>query len=265
MEKYTGHWAPYTVRQHFAGDYLVTIRRGLDVIQGTTGFFREDVIIQDLLGFLMTQSEGSVRSILIAPCSVGCQVFSTAIRATQMGLFERFPDLKIYGLDNNPDFIEIAREGKFPLIFADSIALAPDARNYFQQHRDHYEVSPDIRDRVIFLPPQDLESHVPEHGRYTLSFSTNLFEHLFSPKKENILASLLSISEYTCFNDLNYFRDEEMHHVFSTLARYGSIHSINPRLRQITGQMSSEMGGWRVKDLAEISLRGTLTLAYRPA
>ncbi|HEY8964243.1 MAG TPA: CheR family methyltransferase, partial [Alphaproteobacteria bacterium] len=153
-------------------------------IEGTTMFHRHEYEFERLINYLKTQDLPQDAKILIAPCSVGCEAFSFAMMAHAAGLFDRYPNLAIYGLDVKGEYIAAAETQHYPFRFVSSVPtkyLSYFAQTLFKTEDGErlFKISDKIAGRVTFLPAQDILDHAPADGkRYDASACFCLFEHL---------------------------------------------------------------------------------------
>lgn len=79
-----------------------------------TLFFRAPHALNLMADYALSQPAGSLQRFLFSPCSIGCEPYSFAMVAELRGVFNRHPDLTLYGLDLSEKFSAIATQGYYP-------------------------------------------------------------------------------------------------------------------------------------------------------
>ena len=127
---------------------------------GTTGFVRHRQPMERLLGIITPLPSETLR-VLSAPCSIGCEPYSLAMIAEDIG-FYKTRGLQIDGLDLSPAFVDAAREGIYPAeMVTRTVPLS--LRGHFEPAADGMmRVDDELRARVNILPAQDLTAFTPE-------------------------------------------------------------------------------------------------------
>jgi len=136
-----------------------------DLLIGVTGFFRDPeafaVLSEKCLpGLLADKPEGAMVRIWVAGCSTGEEAYSMAILLQEcMEKMNRHFSVQIFATDIDPDAINIARSGLYPLSISadlDPIRL----KQFFTKEENHYRVKKSIREMLVFAL-QDLIKDPP--------------------------------------------------------------------------------------------------------
>jgi hypothetical protein len=193
----------------YGGAGLVKMTFPRDRIEATTQFFRHpDLLERKLIAYLQTADLPRNPKILFAPCSVGCEPYTFVIAAMQAGLYDRYPGMRVYGLDLHRDLLRIARAGAYPVeYFTAGLEHMEDyahAKNWFFRIAENdgeghgmAVLSDAVRAKVTFLPAQDVLAH---EGRYDITVSLHLMRHLDDSQGLELLGRLLRMSRLTCVN-----------------------------------------------------------------
>lgn len=128
-----------------------------ELLIGVTHFFRDpamwdylaDVAVPDLLA--RHSAEPNLRAWCVG-CSTGEEAYSLAMVFSEA--VQRMPEphnftLQIFASDLSPDAIATARRGQYPLAIKSHVSAERLAR-FFSAHENHYQISPNIRDMVLF-------------------------------------------------------------------------------------------------------------------
>lgn len=127
---------------------------------GTTGFVRHRRPMERLLELIEPLRPEPLR-VLSAPCSIGCEPYSLAMIAEDVGFYKK-RGLQIDALDLSPLFVEAGRTGLYPAAMV--TRTVPDSlQHHFQPAADGMmQANDSLRARVNFLPAQDLTKFAPE-------------------------------------------------------------------------------------------------------
>jgi two-component system, chemotaxis family, CheB/CheR fusion protein len=136
-----------------------------DLLIGVTSFFRDPEAFAALKekylpGLLSDKTEGTLVRIWVAGCSTGEEAYSMAILLQEcMEKMNRHFSVQIFATDIDPDAINTARSGIYPLSI--SADLDPVRLNqFFTKEENHYRVKKTIREMVVFAL-QDLIKDPP--------------------------------------------------------------------------------------------------------
>lgn len=201
-------WDDVRIKPHGTAMFL---EAACNEIQGTTKFFRYESLFLDIVNYLEQGEYGPEGPrVLCAPSSVGCEPYTLAMIAEEMGLFEKYPSMKIYAFDRSPLYTDLAKSAVYPLPFLRDVPL--EYKKYFKttlpgNHGSFYkattELKDDIRERVVFLESQNIAFHRPAQ-QYDLSICLHLMQHLKEPAHQyNTLGALLRFSHVVCVNSIN--------------------------------------------------------------
>ncbi|WP_372958204.1 chemotaxis protein CheB [Marinobacter sp.] len=128
-----------------------------ELLIGVTRFFRDpdtwDYLIDTALPELFEglPDDYTLRAWVVG-CSTGEEAYSLAMafsEALERSEPHRRLDLQIFASDISPDAITEARRGRYPLSVEETVSEKRLER-FFIRHTDHYQIRPDIRDKVLF-------------------------------------------------------------------------------------------------------------------
>jgi len=150
--------------------YLTTSEREVhvlfkDLLIGVTSFFRDPeafaVLSEKYLpGLLADKPEGAMVRIWVAGCSTGEEAYSMAILLQEcMEKMNRHVSVQIFATDIDPDAINIARSGLYPLSVSADLDPAR-LKQFFTKEENHYKVKKSIREMLVFAL-QDLIKDPP--------------------------------------------------------------------------------------------------------
>jgi two-component system CheB/CheR fusion protein len=136
-----------------------------DLLIGVTSFFRDPeafaVLNEKFLpGLLADKPEGAMVRIWVAGCSTGEEAYSMAILLQEcMEKMNRHFSVQIFATDIDPDAINIARSGLYPLSISADFNPAR-LKQFFTKEENHYKVKKSIREMLVFAL-QDLIKDPP--------------------------------------------------------------------------------------------------------
>jgi two-component system CheB/CheR fusion protein len=136
-----------------------------DLLIGVTSFFRDPeafaVLSEKFLpGLLADKPEGAMVRIWVAGCSTGEEAYSMAILLQEcMEKMNRHFSVQIFATDIDPDAINIARSGLYPLSISTDLDPAR-LKQFFTKEENHYKVKKSIREMLVFAL-QDLIKDPP--------------------------------------------------------------------------------------------------------
>ncbi len=144
-------------------DYLALLRENPDEIRAlfddllisVTAFFRDAATWESLRAQvvvpLIERADGDEPIRVWVPgCATGEEVYTLAILfREEIARRDRHCDLVIFGSDVDQNALTTAREGLYPLAIAADIS-EPRLERYFRAEGDHYRVTNEIRDTVVF-------------------------------------------------------------------------------------------------------------------
>jgi len=240
---------------YFLPNACLQVEQGTSEIEGTTSFFRRYEGFQRLIKHLKNSTLHSEPEILVTPCSIGCEAYTLAIMADHMGLYEQYPNLRIYGLDIDAGRIDWAQRGLFGVQFMTTIP--PEYRHYFARHdypskaklpiNDYWhkrmvsagalpnaviEVPGFIRDRVTFLPAQDVFEHWPKNGRYDAVTCFSLLEHI-PDEATRLYTHLLNIADRVCHDSTRFMHALHLSEAFRGVAKDARFFAVTESLEKI--------------------------------
>jgi CheR methyltransferase, SAM binding domain len=117
---------------------------------GTTAFFRNRPLLTELMGLLADAGTYPVR-VLFHACSVGAEPYSLALWWHHHAPPGAAEALAIDATDIEPDFLETARRGVYPLRVLDG--LSAREQSWFANHAEGVQVPAHARRMVRVLPP----------------------------------------------------------------------------------------------------------------
>ncbi len=136
-----------------------------DFLIGVTSFFRDPdafAVLKEkyVPELLADKPEGAMVRIWVTGCSTGEEAYSMAILVQEcMEKMNRHFNVQIFATDIDPDAINTARSGRYPL----SISADLDTRRlkqFFTKQDNHYKVKKPIREMLVFAL-QDLIKDPP--------------------------------------------------------------------------------------------------------
>ena len=116
---------------------------------GTTAFFRNRPLLTELMA-LLAPARVPVR-VLFHACSVGAEPYSLALWWRHHAPPDAADSLAIEATDIDPEFLETARRGVYPISVLDS--LSARERSWLAPHADGVQVPACVRSMVRVLPP----------------------------------------------------------------------------------------------------------------
>lgn len=152
--------ADLTDYSHFLADNKQEVQLLFrELLIGVTQFFRDpetwDYLIETGLPELLTaQPPDDTLRAWVVGCSTGEEAYSLAMAFTEALEHiepKRKLNLQIFASDISPDAITVARRGQYPLSIEDDVSKDRLAR-FFTRHSNYYQISPSIRDKVLFAP-----------------------------------------------------------------------------------------------------------------
>ncbi|MAT13804.1 MAG: ATPase, partial [Planctomyces sp.] len=167
-----------------------------DLLIGVTRFFRDEEAfecLQDELSALIKRKaeEKSPLRIWVAGCATGEEAFSIAMLADQeMQRLRLEVDLQIFATDASNDALQKAGRGSYT---QKEVYNLPDQYlgEYFNKEGDHYQISKDLRNMVVFAPHNLLTD--PPFTQMDLVTCRNLLIYL-TPNAQKKVLSLLHFS-----------------------------------------------------------------------
>jgi hypothetical protein len=170
-------------------------------VPGTTGFFRNKKLLDQLVLYLEQAEFLRDPRILCAPSSVGCEPYSVAMRLEEEGIFKKYPATKIYALEIQPDLLKIGMNAAYYNFFFHG--MSKKRKNHFfesytEQGTSFLRLKESIRNRVVFLPPQDLAKYRPGDMHYDITICFHLLQHVReTAERRRMLKSLFRMSQLT--------------------------------------------------------------------
>jgi len=181
------------------GDYMERLRSDAeepgrlfrDLLIGVTGFFREpeayEVLEQRVIGPLVEQSDPDAPVRVWVPgCSTGEEAYSIGILLIE-GLVrcQRPGTVQIFATDIDEEALDVGRQGVYPESIAGDMS-AERLQRFFIQTHDHYQVSKQLREMVVFAP-QNLISDAP-FSKLDLISCRNLMIYLEPEVQHKVIA-----------------------------------------------------------------------------
>ncbi|HUQ52408.1 MAG TPA: chemotaxis protein CheB [Gammaproteobacteria bacterium] len=152
-----------------------------DLLISVTAFFRDpatwEALRVQVVAPLVERSQGeeSLR-VWVPGCATGEEVYTLAILfREEMARRDLATELVIFGSDVDQGGLATAREGSYPLAIAADISEARLAR-YFRAEGEHYRVTNEIRDSVVFAVHSVLRD--PPFSKLNLISCRNLLIYL---------------------------------------------------------------------------------------
>ena len=136
-----------------------------DLLIGVTSFFRDPdafAVLKEkyLPELLADKPEGAVIRIWVTGCSTGEEAYSMAILMHEcMEKMNRHFNVQIFATDIDPDAINTARSGLYPLSISTDLT-AERLKQFFTKEEIHYRVKKSIREMLVFAL-QDLIKDPP--------------------------------------------------------------------------------------------------------
>jgi hypothetical protein len=201
-----GPWEKIRANLDQSDEGVIAIyRRDMNDIQGTTGFFRHPVLLDQLINYLDRTPFDHDPRVLVAPASIGCEAYSFAIAAHERGLLKKYPGMEIYALDIAPEFVAIGKNATYPAQFQSEVPKKYESYflKYAQGPHEFTQVRDVARRHVIFLPAQSISDHKPDEP-YDLATCLHLIRHMqYTPQmRRDVLASLFGMARLTCVNNI---------------------------------------------------------------
>ncbi len=136
-----------------------------DLLIGVTNFFRDPEAFAVLKEkyvpeLLADKPEGAMVRIWVAGCSTGEEAYSMAILLQEcMEKMNRHFNVQIFATDIDPDAINTARSGLYPLSISADLTLER-LKQFFTKEENHYKIKKPIREMLVFAL-QDLIKDPP--------------------------------------------------------------------------------------------------------
>src|SRR5437762_338850 len=153
-----------------------------DLLIGVTAFFREPeafvVLTEQVIPELISHADGdqAIR-VWCCGCATGEEAYSLA-----MGLIEQFtavkrvPNFQIFASDVSEASLEVARQGSYPESIVSDVSPERLRRFFTRVGENHYQVSKQIRDPIIFAQQNMLSD--PPFSKLDLISCRNLLIYL---------------------------------------------------------------------------------------
>jgi two-component system CheB/CheR fusion protein len=152
-----------------------------DLLISVTSFFRDPVSWEALrtrvIAPLVAGADtGQPIRAWVPACCTGEEAYTLAMLfREEIGRRDEHRDLVIFGSDVDPGALAVAREGLYPAAIAADVTQARLAR-FFRAEGDHYRVTSEIRDLVVFAAHSVLRD--PPFSRLDLISCRNLLIYL---------------------------------------------------------------------------------------
>ncbi|MCF7983387.1 MAG: PAS domain-containing protein [Thiohalocapsa sp.] len=163
-----------------------------DMLIGVTGFFRDaeafEVLAQRVLDSLIRDDHrsGPLR-VWVPGCASGEEAYSIAmLMAEAFERRQRQPQLQIFATDIGERALHRARDGRYPKSIAAAVGPERLRRFFVQAGADHYRVSKQLRESVVFAP-QNLITDAP-FSKLDLISCRNLLIYLQPEVQRKIIA-----------------------------------------------------------------------------
>src|SRR5262249_51116163 len=144
-------------------DYLSFVRRQpgeltalfQDLLIGVTQFFRDPIAWAALEAEVLPRLFGNKRHgdpvrVWVVGCATGEEAYSLAIvLPEQAARLEYTPEIQIFASDLDERALQVARHGRYPAAIATDLTAARLER-FFRAEGDYYQVTSDLRDRILF-------------------------------------------------------------------------------------------------------------------
>ncbi len=118
---------------------------------GQTAFYRHPSTMSQIIDWTKNQPQDHVK-MLVVPSSIGCEPYTFAMMAKNVGLLGEVPKLSIDAFDISDEFLRVARTGVYP---SETVLGLPEylVRHFnFSADGDYVAVKPEIKEHVNFLP-----------------------------------------------------------------------------------------------------------------
>jgi two-component system CheB/CheR fusion protein len=163
-----------------------------ELLIGVTSFFREQdafvVLKEKVIPQLLNTKKGGVPiRVWVVGCSTGEEAYSIAIvlRECLDDLLPRVNfKIQIYATDIDKDAIDLARQGTYPANITADVSVERLQR-FFTKEDDHYRISKEIRDLIIFAPQNILTD--PPFTKLDLLSCRNLLIYLDAEAQKKLL------------------------------------------------------------------------------
>ena len=163
-----------------------------ELLIGVTNFFREsDAFIalkeEIIPQLLKTKRVGDSIRIWVVGCSTGEEAYSIAIVLREC-LDDLSPKrnfkIQIYATDIDKEAIDLARQGTYPANITADVS-AERLERFFTKEDDHYRISQEIRDTIIFAPQNILTD--PPFTKLDMLSCRNLLIYLNAETQKKLL------------------------------------------------------------------------------
>jgi two-component system CheB/CheR fusion protein len=165
---------------HLLRDFLISV----------TNFFRDRDSFEALAGAVIPRlfsgkAAGDQVRVWVAGCATGEEAYSIAILLGEHASRLRDPpQLQVFATDIDEDALAEARLGRYPGTIA--VDVSPERlQRFFMPEGDHYRVSRDLRDTVLFSPHNVLRD--PPFSRLDLITCRNLLIYLNRDAQDRVL------------------------------------------------------------------------------
>src|SRR5204863_368026 len=171
-------------------DYLKRLRDGpeeiaaldKDLLIGVTAFFREPeafvVLTEQVIPELISHADGdqAIR-VWCCGCATGEEAYSLAmVLIEQFTAVKRVPNFQIFASDVSETSLEVARQGSYPESIVSDVSPERLRRFFTRVGENHYQVSKQIRDPIIFAQQNMLSD--PPFSKLDLISCRNLLIYL---------------------------------------------------------------------------------------
>ncbi len=162
-----------------------------DLLINVTGFFRDAPVFAMLAakivpGLIRRHAPDKTVRIWVAGCSTGEEAYSIAMLVREeIAASKLSVKLQIFASDVDPDAIEIAREGVYPLTIEADVSPERIAR-FFSKEDNTYRISPELRACIVFTVHDILGD--PPFSRLDLISCRNLMIYLRPEAQATLVA-----------------------------------------------------------------------------
>jgi two-component system CheB/CheR fusion protein len=163
-----------------------------DLLIGVTGFFRDadafETLAEPLLELLAAKPDRATVRVWVPGCSTGEEAYSFAILLREcIERLDKPLGVQIFASDIDPQAIETARQGRYPVGISADVSNERLAR-FFAKENGDYQIKKEIRSMLVFAAQDVLAD--PPFTRIDLVSCRNVLIYLAAELQRRVLALL---------------------------------------------------------------------------
>jgi two-component system, chemotaxis family, CheB/CheR fusion protein len=164
-----------------------------DLLISVTTFFRDPKVFEALSKYVVPnlfheRTAADTIRVWVPGCASGEEAYSIAILLLEEASRREFrPEIQIFGSDMDEKAINVAREGRYPASIESDLS-EERLRRFFVQDREHYRITRELRDTLLFSHHSILRD--PPFSRLDFISCRNLLIYLDRDLQQQVLITL---------------------------------------------------------------------------